>query len=181
MGTAIAERRIVHVLANEDEMRAAFPDAPQPPPGFRPRIALSEPHGRLAVRLLRGDKAVGAFLLRRAERLFSDAEVAFVQTFADQAVIAIENARLFEELEQRNRDLNEALEQQTATSEVLQVISGSPGELEPVFKAMLTNATRLCEANFGNMYLRDGEVFRLAAAHNTPPALVEGDQGGLAR
>src|SRR5262249_30199939 len=96
-----------------------------------------------------------------------------VKTFADQAVIAIENVRLFEAEQQRTRELTEALEQQTATSEILQVISSSPGELEPVFEAMLANATRLCEANFGNMYLRDGETFQLAAAHNTPLALVE--------
>jgi GAF domain-containing protein len=71
------------------------------------------------------------------------------------------------------KKLSEALEQQTATSEVLQVISSSPGELEPVFRAMLENAIRICEANFGNMYLRKGEVFCFAAAHNTPSVLVE--------
>src|SRR5262249_28096970 len=86
---------------------------------------------------------------------------------------AIENVRLFEAEQQRTRELSEALKQQTATSEVLQVISSSPGELEPVFQAMLENAVRICEAKFGNMYLRDGEVFRLAAAHNTPSVLVE--------
>ena len=86
-------------------------------------------------------------------------------------------AALIKDLKARACDLekklNEALEQQTATSEVLQVISSSPGELQPVFDAMLANATRICEATFGNMYLRDGEVFRIAAAHNTPPALLE--------
>src|SRR5262249_41871255 len=94
-------------------------------------------------------------------------------TFADQAVIAIENVRLFDEVQARTRDLSESLEQQTATSEVLQVISSSPGDLQPVFETILANATRLCEANFGNMYLRDGEAFQLAAAHNPPLALVE--------
>jgi signal transduction histidine kinase len=98
--------------------------------------------------------------------VFAPKQVTLLQSFADQAVIAIENTRLLNEL-------RESLQQQTATSEVLQIISSSPGELKPVFEAMLANATRICEANFGNMYLRDGEVFRLAAAHNTPPVLAE--------
>ena len=80
---------------------------------------------------------------------------------------------LQEQLERRTRELSEALEQQAATSEVLRVISSSAGDLEPVFATILANATRICEATFGNMYLRDGEVFRIAAAHNTPPALLE--------
>jgi signal transduction histidine kinase len=95
------------------------------------------------------------------------------ETFADQAVIAIENVRLFDEVQARTRDLSESLEQQTATSEVLGVISSSPGELQPVFDAVLASATRICAANFGNLYLRDGEEFHLVAHHNTPAALVE--------
>jgi signal transduction histidine kinase/putative methionine-R-sulfoxide reductase with GAF domain len=85
-------------------------------------------------------------------------------------VIAIENVRLFDAEQARTRDLSEALEQQTATSEVLQVISASPGELEPVFGAMLANAVRLCQASFGNLLLYDGNVFRHVALHNAPPA-----------
>src|SRR5262249_47663416 len=96
-----------------------------------------------------------------------------VETFADQAVIAIENVRLFDEVQARTRELSESLEQQTATSEVLQVISSSPGELEPVFQAMLENATRICEAKFGSMYLREGDAFRIVAMHNAPPAFAE--------
>jgi two-component system, NtrC family, sensor kinase len=94
-------------------------------------------------------------------------------TFADQAVIAIENVRLFDEVQERTRELTESLEQQTATSEVLQVISSSPGELEPVFQAMLENATRICEAKFGSLYLYDGVRFRVGALHNAPPAFAE--------
>ena len=94
-------------------------------------------------------------------------------TFADQAVIAIENTRLFEAEQQRTRELTESLEQQTATSEVLEVISSSPGDLEPVFAAMLENAVRICDAKFGNIYRWDGELFQLLAAFNTPPAFVE--------
>src|SRR5262249_23099877 len=88
----------------------------------------------------------------------------------DQAVIAIENVRLFDEVQARTRELSESLEQQTATSEVLQVISSSPGELEPVFQAMLANAVRICEAKFGDLYLRDQDALRMVATHNSPPA-----------
>src|SRR5262249_42691007 len=100
-------------------------------------------------------------------------QIALVTSFAEQAVIAIENTRLLNELRQRTDDLSESLEQQTATSGVLRVISSSPGDLQPVFEAMLANATRICGANFGNLYLRDGEEFHLVAHHNTPAALVE--------
>src|SRR5262249_13915924 len=126
----------------------------------------------LATPLLRKGVAIGAIVIRRLEvRPFTDSQIKLLETFASQAVIAIENARLFEAEQARTRELSELLEQQTATSDVLQVISSSPGELEPVFQAMLENAVRICEAKFGNMYLRDGEVFRLANAHNTPSVL----------
>ena len=92
-----------------------------------------------------------------------------LRNFANQAVIAIENTRLLNELRQRTDDLSEALEQQTATSEVLQVISSLPGELEPVFNAMLENATRICEAKFGNLLLYDSNLFRVASMYGAPP------------
>ena len=123
----------------------------------------------LSVPLLREDETIGCLTVRRTEvRPFTDKQITLVTTFADQAVIAIENARLLNELRQRTDDLTEALEQQTATSEVLQVISGSPGELEPVFAAMLGSATRICEAEFGNFFLREGETFRAVAWHGEP-------------
>jgi GAF domain-containing protein len=100
-------------------------------------------------------------------------KIALVQNFADQAVIAIENARLLNELRQSTTDLTEALEQQTATSDVLQVISSSPGDLRPVFETILTNATRICEAKFGVLWLSEGERFRCVALHNAPPAFAD--------
>src|SRR5262249_39804629 len=110
---------------------------------------------------------------RRNPGAFSTHHVQLLQTFADQAVIAIENVRLFKELQTRSRDLAESLEQQTATSEVLEVISNSPGELDLVFQAMLANATRICEAQFGVMYRFSEGKFRPAALLNLPPAFAE--------
>jgi signal transduction histidine kinase len=104
-------------------------------------------------------------LQRRTPLPFTDKQIELVTTFADQAVIAIENVRLFDEVQARTRELSESLEQQTATSEVLKVISSSPGELGPVFNAMLANATRICEAEVGNLFLREGDSFRAVAVH----------------
>src|SRR5262249_2785860 len=101
----------------------------------------------LTVPMLKGDDLLGVILTYRLEvRPFTDKQIALIESFADQAVIAIENVRLFDEVQARTRELSEALEQQTATSDVLHVISSSPGELQPVFAAMLENATRICEA-----------------------------------
>jgi hypothetical protein len=114
------------------------------------------------------------FVLQRgAVCPFSDKQIKLVETFADQAVIAIENTRLFEAEQQRTRELTESLEQQTATSEVLQVISSSPGDLQSVFAAMLENAVRICDAKFGNIYRWKDDTLHLIAAHNTPHALAE--------
>ena len=128
----------------------------------------------LGVPLLREENSIGVImLLRRSIHPFTDRQIELVKTFADQAVIAIENVRLFEEVQARTRELSEALEQQTATSEVLQIISSSPGKLQPVFEAILANATRICEAKFGNLFLYEERGFRAAALHGAPFAYAE--------
>jgi len=124
------------------------------------------------VPLLRQAEAVGAIgVTRREPGGFTDDEIALLQTFADQAVIAIENVRLFKELEARNQDLSKALEQQTATSELLKVIGRSTFDLQPVFETLAENAVRLCEAERALIYRFDGRVLRLVAAHNVSPEL----------
>jgi len=123
----------------------------------------------LVTPMLNGSALLGVIFIHRNEvQPFSASQVALLEAFADQAVIAIENAHLFEEVQARTRELTEALEQQTATSEVLSVISSSPGDLEPVFRAMLVNAMRICEAKFGHLLLYDGESFRAAHLHGVP-------------
>ena len=124
--------------------------------------------------LLSQGQCVGLLALAgKVPNAFGTAEIAQAEAFRDQALIAIENVRLFEAEQQCTQELTEALEQQTATSEVLSVISSSTGDLQPVFQAMLANTVRICDANFGNIYRWDGEVLRLVAGHNTPPALLE--------
>ena len=108
--------------------------------------------------------------MRKIVRPFTNKQIELATTFADQAVIAIENVRLLSELQQRTADLTELLEQQTATSEVLQVISSSPGDLQPAFEAMLENATRICEAKVANLFLYEDSSFRVVALQNAPQA-----------
>src|SRR5580693_10152150 len=131
-------------------------------------------HTTLGVPLLREGRPVGVLVLMRSRvERFTEKQIELVATFADQAVIALENVRLFEAEQQRTRELTESLEQQTATADVLRVISASPGELEPVFASILENATRICQANFGILALREGDGWRIGAMHNTPPAFTE--------
>jgi two-component system NtrC family sensor kinase len=166
-GRAFVDRVPVHV---QDLQASAheFPDGAE--------FALRLGHRTiLAVPLLREDEAVGALAIRRTEvKPFTDKQIELVTIFADQAVIAIENARLFDEVQARTREVSEALEQQTATSEVLKVISSSPGTLDPVFGTMLAKATELCGASYGTLWLHEGDGFRTVAMHgDLPPAWVE--------
>jgi GAF domain-containing protein len=176
MGRMVATKSVVHVTDLKEE-KAYFELSI---PATVAAVEFGGIRTFLAVPMLTEGELVGAIMLNRPEvRPFSDKEIGLVTNFAAQAVIAIENARLLNELRQRTTDLTErtaelteALEQQTATSEVLQVIGGSPGDLRPVFETMLTNATRICAAKFGVLWLSEQERFRCVALHNAPPAFV---------
>jgi transcriptional regulator with GAF, ATPase, and Fis domain len=141
--------------------------------GFAPFVALVEDGGArtlLVTPLLKESELIGAFAIYRQEvRPFTERQVELVEHFAAQAVIAIENTRLLNELRQ-------SLEQQTATSEVLKVISSSRSDLKPVFQSMLENSVRICEAKFGQMFLSEGDKVRAVAQLDVPPALVEWDE-----
>jgi class 3 adenylate cyclase len=131
----------------------------------------------LGVPMLKDNEVVGAIIIFRQEvRPFNKSQIELVRNFANQAVIAIENTRLLNALRRRTDDLTESLEQQTATSEVLRIISSSPGDLERVFEAMLQNSVRICDAGFGQMFLWEGDNVRLVAAVGVPTVLVEFDK-----
>src|SRR5262252_7736799 len=166
-GRLFLERKPVHVIDIQAEAKD-FPEGSALAKRFGHRTIAGVP-------LLREGVAVGTLQIRRTEvNPFTDKQIALLGTFAAQAVIAIENARLLNELRQRTTDLSESLEQQTATSEVLKVIAGSQGQLELVFSAMLENATRICGAKFGVLYLREGEdTARAVAMHDAPQPFVE--------
>src|SRR6516165_2626309 len=159
-GRAVLTRTIVHIadVLSDSE--------------YAPDVALAGGwRGGLAVPMIRNEAVIGVILVMRAQASpFSQEQIELLKTFADQAAIAIENVRLFKEVQARTRELSEALDQQTAISEVLQGISSSPGELGPVFQAILAHATRLCDAAYGAMWLTEGDHFRNAAFHGALPA-----------
>jgi two-component system NtrC family sensor kinase len=127
----------------------------------------------LSVPMLRERELVGIISIYRQEvHRFTDKQIELVRHFANQAVIAIENTRLLNELRQRTDDLTESLEQQTATSEVLRAISSSPGEVRPVFQTILENATHICQAKYGNLYIYNDDAFQIVASHSADPALA---------
>src|SRR5262249_23587474 len=139
-----------------------------------PSVRCGGARSSIGVPLLKGKELVGAFFIYRTEvQPFTDKQIELVKNFAAQAVIAIENTRLLNGLRQRTDDLSEALEQQTAASQVLQVISGSTGELDPVFQAILASATRTCDAKFGLLYGIKNGAARIISKLGIPPALAE--------
>jgi class 3 adenylate cyclase/putative methionine-R-sulfoxide reductase with GAF domain len=167
----VATKTVVHAadLATEQAY------AEQRDPATVEAVELGGVRTFLAVPMLKENELIGSFSLYRQEvRPFTEKQIDLVTNFAAQAVIAIENARLLNELRQ-------SLEEQTATSEVLQVISSSPGDLEPVFAAMLEKAVRICDAKFGNIYRWDGEMLVLVATQNTPPEFAEVRRSRLLR
>ncbi len=164
-GRAIVERRTIHIHDVLDDPEYELKEEVRNVGG---------PRTMLAVPLMRGGTPIGVISLHRSTvRPFTIKQIELAETFADQAVIAIENARLFGEVQARTKELTESLEQQTATSDVLQVISSSPGELEPVFATILESAVRICGAKFGNLWLREGDAFRIGATYDVPPAYAD--------
>src|SRR6516162_4297363 len=169
LGRVVATKQLQHVADLRTEPSYLDRD-----PSITPIVDVAGARTLLVVPMLKEDELIGSFGIYRQEvRPFTDKQIELVKNFASQAVIAIENTRLLNELRQRTDELSESLERQTATSEVLHVISSSPGELQPVFDAMLANATRLCEAKFGVLNLCEGDALRIVAMHGVPPTVAE--------
>jgi GAF domain-containing protein len=159
VGRAALEKKVVEIKDTKADPEFAFVR----PPNLRPSRSM------LGVPLIRDGTLIGVMgFATVVVKSFNAKEIELATTFANQAIIAIENVRLLTELRQRTTDLTESLEQQTATSEVLQVISSSPGDLEPVFATMLQKAVRICEAKFGNIYRVEADGLRNVATYNTP-------------
>jgi GAF domain-containing protein/anti-sigma regulatory factor (Ser/Thr protein kinase) len=166
VGRSVVERHSVHVHDLAAELETEFPEAKpyQQQIGFRTTLATP---------LLREGNAVGAIHIRRMQvQPFTEKQIKLLETFADQAVIAIENVRLFNEIQKRNEELREALEQQTATSEVLRVIASSPTELQPVLDALIANAVKLSGATKGHVRQLDGEFHRVVAHYGESPERI---------
>src|SRR5262249_8383792 len=163
---AVLDRQTIHVADLQAEI-GEYPQSSDLAHRLGIRTVLVQP-------LIRDGKAIGAISIRRAEvRPFTDRQIELLKTFADQAVNAIENTRLFEAEQARTRELQQALEYQTATSKVLELIGSSPGALEPVFQAMLEHATRLCDAKFGIVFEAVDGGFRARATRGAPKEFAD--------
>src|SRR5262249_7064705 len=165
LGRAVIDRRTIHIadmLAEADEYAESHKNALQQ--GYRTA---------LGVPLVHAGEAIGVIFIRRAEvRPFTERQIELVNTFADQAVIAIENTRLFGEVQTRTKELQDSLDRQTATSEVLGVISRSPNEVQPVLETIVATAQRLCQAERAAICRLEGETFRPVAHHGIPEDLL---------
>jgi len=161
-GRLLATGKLVHIA----DLAADRSYSERNPPTVA-AVELAGVRTALAVPMMKENRLVGSLTVGRSQvRPFTDRQIEFVQSFAAKAVIAIENARLLQEL-------RETLQQQTATAKVMQVITSSPGDLQPVFDTVLENARLLCDAEFGNIYRWDGDALQLIAWHKTPPAFAE--------
>ena len=162
---AVLDRQTIHI-PDIAAIESEFPETTIRARRAGVRTMLSTP-------LLREGVAIGVIHIRRTEvRPFTEKQIALLKTFADQAVIAIENVRLFKELQERNRDLTEALEQQTATGEVLRVIASSPTQLQPVLDTLIANAVKLSGATKGHVRQVDGEFYRVVAHYGESPERI---------
>jgi GAF domain-containing protein len=163
VGCAIVDKKTIAVDDLATEIESEYPES-------EARQKVSGSRSMLVTPLMREGVPIGTINIRRTEvRPFSEKHVKLLETFADQAVIAIENVRLFSQLEERNRQVTEALEQQTATSEILRVIASSPTDIQPVLDVVAENAARLCEAADANIYRVDGDGYRLVASYGSLP------------
>jgi signal transduction histidine kinase/DNA-binding response OmpR family regulator len=174
-GRAIVEGQTLQTLHNGSGMKSAYPEGDKWARKYGYKMTCSVP-------LMREGKAIGGITIRRLEpELLTEKQIALIETFASQAVIAIENVRLFNELEKRNNEITESLEQQTATSDILRVIASSPTEIQPMLEAVAQNAARLCEANDVQIYKVDGNLLRQITHYGPIPALQDGEALPLVR
>src|SRR5262245_42302154 len=163
-GRTALEGRVVHITDMTDDPEYDMPET----------LGLGKARTLLGVPLLRENVPIGVIsLARQRVEPFTEKQIELVSTFADQAVIAIENVRLFEAEQQRTRELSESLEQQTATSDILRVISSSPTDVQPIFDAIVRSASRLCGGEYAIVTRFDGELLHLAAQHNPRPGTAD--------
>ncbi|HXQ39236.1 MAG TPA: GAF domain-containing protein, partial [Anaerolineales bacterium] len=174
-GRAILDSQTIQTIHNQPGMNSEYPEGDMWAHKYGYRLTCAVP-------LMREGKAIGSIIIRRINpELLTEKQISLLQTFASQAVIAIENVRLFNELQQRNHEISESLEQQTATSEILRAIASSPNDVHPVLEAVAQNAARLCEANDVQIYKVDGDLLRQVTHYGPIPALQDGEALPLAR
>src|SRR5262249_25515750 len=169
LGTVARTRQVVQI----EDIRT-LPPYLEGDPSVVKLADLAGARSYFVVPMLKENELIGAITIYRQEvKPFTAKQIELVANFAKQAVIAIENTRLLKELRQRTEELSESLQQQTATADVLKVISSSPGDLNPVFGSILVNATRICEAKYGILFLTEGQMVRAVAMHGVTAEYAE--------